>query len=76
MRRYRTLYGDALDQIAVAAGGTEADVTRILEANPGLSSQPPVLPAGLVIFVPPPAAEQVRQPIRLWGAGSTDGASS
>jgi len=66
---YVTAQGDMIDAIAwlnygYVAGAAEA----ILAANPGLSSQPPVLPENLTIALPSLAAAAAapKQTINLW----------
>ena len=63
---YRTADGDMLD--AICAEHYDGDVTMlpaVLSDNPGLADQPPVLPSGVSIVLPP-ARVAVRQVLRLW----------
>ena len=69
MSNYTTSQGDKLDWICWKHYGTSRNgtVEAVLEANPGLSSYGPILPAGVKITLPvlaAPAAEQ--DVIRLW----------
>ncbi len=60
-----------LDAIARdTMGGTE-HVVALMAANPHVSGLPAVLPAGLELMVPEPAADAAtpERPIRLWGRG-------
>ena len=52
IRTYRTCDGDMLDRIALEKCGSLAAIVPIMEANPWLSRQPPVLPSGLTITLP------------------------
>ncbi len=64
----RTLDGDVLDEICWRRYGREDAVPAVLAANPGLADQPPILPAGIAIVLPPlPAAEPSPAAVRLWG---------
>lgn len=65
--QYRTKYNDVLDAICYRyydgrLGATES----VLEANPGLANQGPLLPAGLIIQLPELPAAQPAAAIRLW----------
>lgn len=64
---YVTAQGDMLDALAqrfygVSFGATEA----ILQANRGLSDQPPMLPENLVIILPDAPAAAPKASINLW----------
>ena len=74
---YRTKDGDVLDALCHKHYGREAGrpvrgtqtgaVEAVLEANPGLADQGPILPAGLLIILPDlPEPVPHRQPLRLW----------
>lgn len=66
---YRAEQGDTLDFICWKFYGQQSGaVERVLDANPGLASLGPVLPANTTITLPdlPKPATEV-QPIRLWG---------
>lgn len=65
--RWVTAKGDMADEIAWAVYGARSDgLIALLEANPGLAKQPPMLPAGLIIILPrlagatPPARPMIR----------------
>lgn len=66
--RYRTKDGDRLDQICHSYyGSLVGTVEAVLEANPGLSLEPGILPVGLEITLPEletPATTTT--PIRVW----------
>lgn len=66
--RYRTRDGDVLDAICQQFyGSAQGHTERVLEANPGLADLGPVLPAGVMIELPPPyEPELVRPTVRLW----------
>ncbi|WP_163832163.1 tail protein X [Spartinivicinus ruber] len=49
---YRTKDGDTLDWICKQYYGDESVVLQVLEANPGLVEQGPVLVAGIKIRLP------------------------
>lgn len=68
MSTYRTMAGDMVDAIAARMFGPDATgmTERIMDMNRGLAEHGPVLPAGLLITLPPPPGETVRQPVRLW----------
>lgn len=60
--------GDTLSAIAWRYYGTSrGQVERILAANPGLSAQPAVLPAGINIRLPAPQEETpIIRTLNLW----------
>ena len=63
--------GDTLSKIAYEYYGTSiGQVERILEANPKLCQQPPILPAGILIVLPDSelSSTQITLPatINLW----------
>ncbi|WP_107495320.1 tail protein X [Thalassobius sp. I31.1] len=66
MTPYRTKEGDMVDAICKAHYGSETMARTVYEANPGLAAHGSLLPMGLVVLLPDPAPEPVRQPIRLW----------
>lgn len=67
MTTYTTTEGDMLDAIvAKVYSGNTAMLTDVLDANPHLAEQPPVLPAGIVIALPE-EAPAVLETERLWG---------
>lgn len=64
---YRAAEGDVLDAVAHAFYGAEAAVTSLLVSNQPLAVQPPHLPAGALVGLPPvdlPAPE-VRA-VQIW----------
>lgn len=65
---YTTLEGDTVDLIAWRVRKQTANVTeQIFDLNPGLAALGPVLPAGVVVKVPPPPAKKsVRNVPRIW----------
>ena len=67
---YRTIDGDMADELALRFLGSVQHVTLLLEANPGLSAQGAVLPAGLVLVIPPTPVSISRSTLRLWGRSS------
>lgn len=64
--------GDKLDQLLFRdAGLGPSELTRVLDANPGLADLGPVLPLGTVVTVPATAtteasATRVRPLVQLW----------
>lgn len=64
---YRTRDGDMLDAICKTRLGSEAHVSAVLAANPGLAARGPVYPAGVLITLPATTEPVVRGQIRLWG---------
>ena len=69
---YRTAEGDVLDEIAHRLMGAAEHVVQLMEANRHAAGLPVVLPAGIDLAIPVPAAgaRETRQPIRLWGGGA------
>ena len=65
MQNYRTRAGDTIDSIGWRYYRRHDTVVEILNANPGLSDYPDVLPANIIIRLPdlPPADDT---PVRLW----------
>ena len=64
---YETKQGDMVDEIAFRRFGRSSEaVTAILDANPGLAARGPVLPAGLVIRIPPPVDKGRTEKKRIW----------
>lgn len=65
---YKTSDGDTVDYIAWKVYGTQAGrvTEQVLEANPGLADQGPILPAGLTITLPDIAQPAPVQGVRLW----------
>jgi phage tail protein X len=65
--QYRTKEGDMLDRICWKHYGQESGtVELVLTANPGLASNGPRLPSGLLINLPDISVVQAEEPIRLW----------
>lgn len=69
MLDYLTKDGDRLDQICHQHYGDVNMIVTVLEANKGLESQPPVLPAGLLIKLPDiePQTEFTQAAESVWG---------
>ena len=66
MTRYQTKDGDVLDLICENHyGNVDTTLNAVLVANAGLSSQVPVLPAGILILLPDLDVSEVTS-IRLW----------
>jgi phage tail protein X len=65
---YRSKQGDVVDYICYRQYGATALYTEaVLAANPGLSDYGPILPAGVLITLPPfPAQKPQVQVIQLW----------
>jgi phage tail protein X len=68
MTRYRTKDGDILDAICWKYyGRVDGVLEAVLEANPGLSEQPAVLPAGFVITLPDLSKPtRIIETVKLW----------
>lgn len=67
MQAYRTVEGQTLDEVAWRFyGKTTGCVELILEANPGLSKQAPILPSGLIIHLPEIPASHEKPQVQLW----------
>lgn len=66
-RLYRTIDGDMADALALRLLGSAQHVVLLLEANPGLPAHGAVLPAGLVLVIPPTPVSTSRSTMRLWG---------
>lgn len=47
-------------------GRTRAAVEAVLQANPGLARQGPVLPQGLLVLMPDLPAPQPQATVQLW----------
>ncbi|MBN2740064.1 MAG: tail protein X [Rhodobacteraceae bacterium] len=68
MTIYRTNQGDMLDAICLAELGSEAHITAVLDANPGLAALGPIYPQGVEITLPVIATSTVKTgEVRLWG---------
>lgn len=65
---YRTSDGDTVDYIAWKYYGTQDGrvVEQVLDANPGLADNGPVLSAGIMVELPDIELEAVEQVVRLW----------
>ena len=68
MAAYLTRDGDMLDAVCQEHYGRQSGaVEAVLEANPGLADQGPLLPAGLLIELPElPAESRDSGAVRLW----------
>jgi len=66
---YRSKEGDTVDLIAWRYYGRQNDliVERVIEANPGIADEGPVLPAGLRLALPDIPEENRTASVRLWG---------
>lgn len=62
--------GDKLDLLLFREAGLgPGELTRVLDANPGLADLGPILPLGTIVIVPATADEsatRVRPLIQLW----------
>jgi len=71
-QRLRSKQGDTLDQLLWREAGLRpGELTRVLDANPGLADSGKVLPLGTVVLVPAtattsPSANRVLPLIQLW----------
>ncbi len=64
---YQTRQGDTVDYIAWKHyGRTQETVESIFRANPELADQGPVLPPGLLVFLPDNPEPDRQRVIRLW----------
>lgn len=59
--------GDTVDMIAFERFGVHGMEVAILEANPGLATLDPVLPAGLTIRIPVPEIKDRTALQNIWG---------
>ena len=67
MSSITSIDGDVVDLICYNHYGYTAGVTeQVLEQNRGLADHGPVLPAGVVITLPDPPAQNEQQTINLW----------
>lgn len=66
--QYTTVEGDTVDLIAWKLRRQTRKVDELIfDANPGLAEYGPVLPAGLVVNIPPPPTQKpVRNVKRIW----------
>lgn len=66
---YRTRDGDSVDWICWRAYGrlSAGLVEAVLEANPGLADNGPLLPGGLRITLPEIERPTASRRVRLWG---------
>ena len=64
----RTIQNDTVDALCWRFYGRTAGVTEaVLEANPGLADHGPILPQGLVVYMPEaPTSAPQRQMVQLW----------
>ncbi|WP_315807476.1 tail protein X [Pseudomonas sp. C9-3] len=67
-QQLRTHQGETLDALCWRHYGRTAGVTEaVLEANPGIAEHGPLLPQGVLVFLPDaPASAPERQVINLW----------
>lgn len=65
-RHIVTKDGDMLDALCWTHYGRADVIPYVLAANPNISQQPAVLPAGLTILLPDLPAPAEEQIIRLW----------
>lgn len=64
---YTTKTGDMLDKICWDYYGPRRGAyEKVMEANPGLSQQGPILSAGLVLNMPELPAEESTATVSLW----------
>ncbi len=65
---YVTRQNDMIDAICRSVYGDESGYAeRVLDANPGLAEQPPILPAGVTIVLPDlPRPDASREVVALW----------
>ena len=62
-----TRTGDTVDEICWRHYGTCSGVTeQVWRANPGLCERGPLLPAGVVVFLPDIASQATMDIIQLW----------
>ena len=68
MQTYVTKDGDTADYIAWKYYGNQNDgtVETLVNANKGLADRGPVLPAGLVIYLPEIVMPATTQGVKLW----------
>lgn len=66
---YRSKEGDTVDRIVWHYYGRQDNgiFERVLEANPGIADQGPVLPEGLRVKLPKIETDQSTDSVRLWG---------
>ena len=69
MRYYHSKDGETIDSIAWAVYGRQDGglVEAMIEANPGIGAQGPILEAGRRIAIPDAPAPVIVQGVRLWG---------
>ena len=69
LQTVKTRAGDMLDAILWRnRGRTQGLVEETFALNPGLADLGPVLPAGVEIVLPAPAAAKpLRETVKLWG---------
>ena len=64
--KYMTREGDMLDQICLEYYQRRDVVPQVLAANPHLADQSPVLPAGVIIYLPTLTLANAQTTVRLW----------
>jgi phage tail protein X len=66
-RTYTTIEEDALDLIAFREYGMSSETTEVLfDVNYRIADNPILMPAGIVVALPPQNPKALRQVIRLW----------
>lgn len=68
MAEYLTARGEVLDQIVLAHYGRNDVIVAVLDANPGLADQGPILPYRTRVVLPEIAGSAETAVLRLWGA--------
>lgn len=68
MATYTTKAGDTADSIAFQYYGATAPKTveQLLDANPGLADQGPILPAGIAVTLPAIDTTAKAERVHLW----------
>lgn len=68
MIKYVTAQGDTPDYIAWKQYGTQGGrvTERVLAANPGLAEMGPILPAGIVVYLPALDTVEATKGVKLW----------
>lgn len=63
----RANQGDTVDALCWRHYGRTAGVTEaVLEANPGLADNGPIIPQGTLVLMPDEAPQPQRQMVNLW----------
>lgn len=67
MTEVRAVQGDTVDRLCFRHYGyTDAVTEAVLEANPGLAEQGPIIAMGTRVKLPAVPAQQARQTVQLW----------